>query len=196
MYKTLVEEGFFTDIGNRCRIVRNINSKMSIEINKSGIDETFNNKNFSNNSKNLKLLKLAIVRKLPQIIENGILIKDNVPSYHKNNSTLSFAYIEDKVYIGDSIATVKVTVRKSYQKNKFWVHHVYIENGNGSTSAGTSKSSITAYTTSIANNMIQQSKSYVNTENIEDVSDVKYSIDDSFNDWLDDEELFFISDIE
>lgn len=27
-------------------------------------------------------------------------------------------------------------------------------------------------------------------------SDIRYSMDDSFNDWLDDEELFFISDIE
>ena len=51
---------------------------------------------------------------------------------------------------------------RSTQKNKFWVHHVYIEKDTVSTSAGTTKSSKTAYTTYSANHTLTQTEIKVN----------------------------------
>lgn len=186
VYNTLINDNFFNDIDSESRTVVNKNSNMIIEINKSGIKETFSNKNFSSNSKSLKLLKLATIKKLPEIIENGVLIKDDVRNYHKENSTLKFAYIEHRVVANNNPVKVIVTIRKSLQKNKFWVHHVYIEKDTGSTSVGTSKSSITAYTTSDVNDTVPYDNGIVKP---------KLSVDDTIIDFNDDlfldEDLFF-----
>ena len=186
VYNTLKNDVFFNDIDSESRTVVNKNSNMIVEINKSGIKETFSNKNFSSNSKSLKLLKLATIKRLPEIIENGVLIKDDVQNYHKENSTLKFAYIEHRVVANNNPVKVIVTIRKSLQKNKFWVHHVYIEKDTGSTSVGTSKSSITAYTTSDVNDTVSHDNGIVKP---------KLSVDDTiidFNDdWFLDEDLFF-----
>ena len=67
-------------------------------------------------------------------------------------------------------------MRKSPQNNKFWVHHIYIEKGTERTSAGTSKSSKTAFIPFGATNSISQSENNVNTKNDESSNDIKYSM--------------------
>lgn len=60
---TLNAENFFDDEGGKSKTVINKDSGMVIVINKKGIKETFNNKNYFNYSRNLKLAKLASIRK-------------------------------------------------------------------------------------------------------------------------------------
>ena len=85
-------------------------------------------------------------------------------------------------------------VVKAIPENKYkklWVVTAYIKNKNTVTQALDEKFPRTTSETALAspvfsNTILFQKTSKVNTENVEDVSDVKCSIDDSFNDWLDD----------
>ena len=173
---TLNAENFFDDEGGKSKTVINKDSGMVIVINKKGIKETFNNKNYFNYSRNLKLAKLASIRKIPELIENGKLILDDEKNYHRNNSSIKYAYIVCETKINGKNANIKITVRKSPQNNKFWVHHIYIEKGTERTSAGTSKSSKTAVIPFGATNSISQSENNVNTKNDESSNDIKYSM--------------------
>ena len=173
---TLNAENFFDDEGGKSKTVINKDSGMVIVINKKGIKETFNNKNYFNYSRNLKLAKLASIRKIPELIENGKLILDDEKNYHRNNSSIKYAYIVCETKINGKNANIKITVRKSPQNNKFWVHHIYIEKGTERTSAGTSKSSKTAFIPFGATNSISQSENNVNTKNDESSNDIKYSM--------------------
>ena len=173
---TLNAENFFNDEGGKSKTVINKDSGMVIVINKKGIKETFNNKNYFNYSRNLKLAKLASIRKIPELIENGKLILDDEKNYHRNNSSIKYAYIVCETKINGKNANIKITVRKSPQNNKFWVHHIYIEKGTERTSAGTSKSSKTAFIPFGATNSISQSENNVNTKNDESSNDIKYSM--------------------
>ena len=173
---TLNAENFFDYEGGKSKTVINKDSGMVIVINKKGIKETFNNKNYFNYSRNLKLAKLASIRKIPELIENGKLILDDEKNYHRNNSSIKYAYIVCETKINGKNANIKITVRKSPQNNKFWVHHIYIEKGTERTSAGTSKSSKTAFIPFGATNSISQSENNVNTKNDESSNDIKYSM--------------------
>ena len=173
---TLNAENFFDDEGGKSKTVINKDSGMVIVINKKGIKETFNNKNYFNYSRNLKLAKLASIQKIPELIENGKLILDDEKNYHRNNSSIKYAYIVCETKINGKNANIKITVRKSPQNNKFWVHHIYIEKGTERTSAGTSKSSKTAFIPFGATNSISQSENNVNTKNDESSNDIKYSM--------------------
>jgi len=173
---TLNAENFFDDEGGKSKTVINKDSGMVIVINKKGIKETFNNKNYFNYSRNLKLAKLASIRKIPELIENGKLILDDEKNYHRNNSSIKYAYIVCETKINGKNANIKITVRKSPQNNKFWVHHIYIEKGTERTSAGTSKSSKTAFIPFDATNSISENRNNVNTKNDESSNDIKYSM--------------------
>ena len=83
-------------------------------------------------------------------------------------------YVKQK--INGKNANIKITVRKSPQNNKFWVHHIYIEKGTERTSAGTSKSSKTAFIPFGATNSISENRNNVNTKNDESSNDIKYSM--------------------
>ncbi len=114
----LKDEGFF-DKGT----VRNTNSGMDIRINTKSIRETFGNGNrFQKLAKELKELKVATVRHLPDIIENGVLIEDNVANIHGNKEL--FAYISSDVTIDGKEYRVRITVKKKIGSNVFWIHHV------------------------------------------------------------------------
>ena len=173
---TLNAENFFDDEGGKSKTVINKDSGMVIVINKKGIKETFNNKNYFNYSRNLKLAKLASIRKIPELIENGKLILDDEKNYHRNNTSIKYAYIVCETKINGKNANIKITVRKSRQNNKFWVHHIYIEKGTERTSAGTSKSSKTAFIPFGATNSISENRNNVNTKNDESSNDIKYSM--------------------
>lgn len=118
---TLKREGFFND-----NIVVNSETGMIVRINPRGIKETLGSgKRFQNLPRTLKMLKVATIRKLPEIIEQGILIEDNVGNVHGNNQL--YAYFITQVIVDGEDLYVKVNVRKSTEVNKFWIHNVIIE---------------------------------------------------------------------
>ncbi len=131
VFGTLVDEGFFTDEEARSRTDVNEETGMEIETNKSGIYETFDRDNYGIRGRNIKFIKLATVRQLPEIIKNGTLIEDNVLNSHNNSSNVSFSYIEHEIDVDGTPVTIKVSVKKTPQKNKLWVHSVYTEKISG-----------------------------------------------------------------
>ena len=128
VFSALQKSGFFTDEARVSRVDVNEESGMEIETNKSGINETFSYKNFVINSNDTKIIKLATITSLPSIIQKGKVIEDDVPHTKNANSSATYAYLLGSVSIDNIPVDVKVTVRKSPRKNKFWVHHIYIKN--------------------------------------------------------------------
>ena len=124
---TLEAEGFFTDENSRSRTETNAATGLAIEINRSGIDETFNLGNYIAFSSDKRIAKIATVRMLPQIIREGELIADRVPSSHgKGDRNKKFAYLRGSVVIDGIPVELKLSVKESPRKNKFWVHTVYL----------------------------------------------------------------------
>ncbi len=119
---TLEKEKFFTG-ESRKRIETNLESGMQIEINKSSIDETFSGSNYGRLGRFVKIAKLTTVRMLPEIIQRGTLISD----YHSNAINKKFAYFEYPVTIEGIPLNIKLSVKKSPQKNKLWVHSIYVQ---------------------------------------------------------------------
>ncbi len=126
VFDTLKNEGFFTDEDKNSRIDYNEDSGMVVETNKSGIKETFNFANFIRLGKTKKAIKLATIRKLPEIIKNGKLVDNDVKNYHNDNSSTKFTYIQSTVDVDGNNVLVKIDIKKSPQKNKFWVHRIDI----------------------------------------------------------------------
>lgn len=122
VFATLLEEDFFTDADSRNRIDINEGSGMAVETNKSGIDETFCLKNYGWLGRFKKIVKLATIRELPNAIKYGKLIDDDVRNEHGENRGTKYAYITYDTQVDGIDITIKLTVRKSQQKNKFWVH--------------------------------------------------------------------------
>lgn len=117
----LKNENFFVN-----NVVVNEETDMVVFITAKGIKETLGSgKRFQSLPRRLKELKIATVRSLPEIIRKGKLIEDEVENVHGDNS--KFAYFITTVRINDSNFDVKVSVRKSLQTNKFWIHNVIIE---------------------------------------------------------------------
>ena len=145
---TLTDEGFFTDPVARRRTDVNEESGMVIETNKSGIDETFNLKNYARLGMQKKIIKLSTIRMLPEIIRTGKLITDNVPNQYRDSTNKNFAYIEYEGEIDGIQIALQLDIKKSPQKNKFWVHRIVaIENVSdfpASTNNGTEAGQATA----------------------------------------------------
>ena len=120
---TLVSEGFFTNKEERSRTDVNAESGMHIVTNKSGIDETFNLHNYTRIGMWRKVAKLATIRRLPEIIRDGHMVINNAPNMYGGTATnKAFAYIEHTLEEAGNSITVKLDIKKSPQKNKFWVH--------------------------------------------------------------------------
>ena len=131
---TLEKENFFTDSENRRRVDVNEESGLEIETNKSGIDETFSLNNFVRLGKFKKISKLVTIREIPNAIKYGHLLSDNVDNqYNGADPNKKFAYIEYATQVDGNDIVLKLAIKKSPQKNKFWVHSIYeIENASDS----------------------------------------------------------------
>lgn len=133
VFNTLLDEGFFADEETRSRTDINEETGMVIETNKSGIDETFCLENYGRTGRFNKLIKLATIRELPNAIKYGRLIEDDVKNEHGKNRKTKYAYFEYDTQIDGIDITIKLTIRKSMQKNKFYVHSFQtIKNASGS----------------------------------------------------------------
>ncbi len=122
---TLEKENFFSSGKN---IVTNRDSGMIVEITKDGIRETLGpGKRFAALPRVLKDLKLATLRDLPEIIASATVDTDSANNIHTPNSKVKYAYLNGETTINGIPYVVTVTVRRSQQKNKFWVHEVRTE---------------------------------------------------------------------
>lgn len=118
----LESEGYFGE-------VTNAETGKVIEITKKGIKETLSSgKRFQTLPRTLKELKLATIRKLPEIIRDAHITEDNVKNKHGESS--DFAYFEIKTTINSAPVTISLDVKKTSAKNKFWIHHVDITKEN------------------------------------------------------------------
>lgn len=169
---TLLNKGFFSDDGGRSKTVTNKNSGMVIEITPDGIKETLGKgNNYQKLGREMKINKLAAIEYLPYVLEHGILKNDNVINYHNPNSSVKYAYIESTVTINEKPAIVEVTIRKSLQKNKFWMHKVDIKQNIGSNPTGVQNSKMGYHTSD--NDIISDSVEFVNN-NLK--NDTKYQL--------------------
>ncbi len=124
--QTLTNEGFFENGNN---VVTNAESGMVIGITKKGIKETLGSGNrFQTLTRTLKRLKLMTIRDLPHLIKTAHLIMDNQGNYHNPKSNLEYAYLCNHITLmvdgKESAFDVTITIRKSQQKNMFWVHEI------------------------------------------------------------------------
>lgn len=164
---TLFEEGFFIDKENRSRNDVNEESGLVIETNKSGIDETFSFNNFVRLGKFKKIAKLVTIRELPNVIKKGRMVADDVANKYSNSKNKKFAYIEYATEVDEKEIVVRIAIKKSPQKNKFWVHSIYkIENVSGSP-ASTNKSAEAGHITADTKRILTPKGESVNPQNSE-----------------------------
>ena len=127
---TLTNEGFFGDTGSLQVKVESTGA--IIDIGRKGIRETLGIGNrFATLPRELKLYKLATIRKLPEIISVSELETEDVKNYHGEGKKSTFDYFRASVVINQNPCTVRIAVKKSQVKNKFWMHMIEIENGQG-----------------------------------------------------------------
>ena len=135
IFDTLMSEGFFDEDGKR--FVENADTGIVIEINKSGIEETFGyGRNYAKLPRNMKELKIITIDKIPEIIKYGEVINSK-PSYHNKHqggATVDYTYIKHPVIIDGKEYRVEIDIRKSNVKNKFWVHRIYVNEKNNPSS--------------------------------------------------------------
>ena len=155
---TLADNNFFTDNENRRLTEINEATGMVVELNKSGIYETFNLNNYGRLGINKKIAKLAVLQQVPDAIKKGRVIADDVENVHYDGGNKKFAYIEYDTELDGREISVKLVIKKSSQKNKFWVHSVYTsENASGS-SASTKNSAEAGHITADISNSIPQNQ--------------------------------------
>lgn len=133
----LRSSGFFTNADGKSRTDINADSGMEVVTNRSGVNETFNSSNYAKRSQFIKLMKLLTMPRVAEVIRNGELVADDVENEH-GNPDLKYAYIVGDTEILGTPITMRVAVRKSQGRNKFWVHYIDFqnkENTNGITSA-------------------------------------------------------------
>lgn len=121
---TLSSEGFFDN-----NVIVNKDSGMEIEITKDGIKETLGpDMRFEKLPRKLKELKLLTLRILPTLIEEAKLADSDVNNIHTKQSKLKYSYLSQEITISNETHkekyTISIAVRKSKQKNKFWIHEI------------------------------------------------------------------------
>lgn len=114
----LEQEGFFEEVINE-------ETGMVIEITKKGIKETLGSGNrFQKLTRKLKELKIVFIRSLPELIRKAHLLQDDVINFHGNSS--KYAYFVLDVEINGLSVRIRIVVKKTSAKNRFWLHMIDI----------------------------------------------------------------------
>ena len=109
--------------------VKNEATGMEIDIGKKGIKETLGSgRRFQALPRKLKMLKIATIRKLPILVKRAKLIEDDVIDVHGRDSR--FAYLGIDVKINGILHRITIDIKKTREKNKFWIHGVRITEKN------------------------------------------------------------------
>lgn len=164
VFNTLLKEGFFTDVEKRSRTDVNEESGMIIETNKSGIDETFSLNNYVRLGKFKKIAKLSTIRSLPDAIKYGHVLADDVDNIHNDGDNKKFAYLEYPTVVDGKDITLKLAIKKSPQKNKFWVHSIYTIENVSDSPASTNNSTEAGHITADNGGIIPQPDEKVNSK--------------------------------
>ena len=121
----LREEGFFDEDKKE---IKNNKSEKVIVITPKAIKETLGKgKRFQTLPRELKELKVATIRSLPDIIKEGTLQTENEDNYHDEDLE-RFDYYSTPIDVNGVDAVVRFAVKKGL-KDKFWIHHIDIERG-------------------------------------------------------------------
>lgn len=72
-------------------------------------------------------LKVGIIRYLPILLKEAVSIENDAENYHGEKFNTKYAYLKNEICIDNKIYTVVFDIRKSAQKNKFWMHRVIIK---------------------------------------------------------------------
>lgn len=109
--------------------VKNNATGMEIDIGKKGIKETLGSgKRFQTLPRVIKELKIATIRSLPEIIRKSHLLEDDVLNVHGNDDR--FAYLCLDVEVNGIPFKITIDIKKTKEKNKFWVHNIRITEKN------------------------------------------------------------------
>ena len=120
---TLRANGFFDNNGEKKVVIKE--NGMEVTINRGSIEETFGNGNkYESIPATFKILKLATIEQIPNIIENANVIVENEKNKHDNGKNKTFTYLRGTATIEGKYVPVRITLKISKEKNKFWVHHV------------------------------------------------------------------------
>lgn len=118
----LEQEGFFKEVINE-------ETGMVIEVTKKGMKETLGSgRRYQKLTRKLKELKIAIIRSLPELICKAHLLQDDVANFHGNSSR--YAYFALGAELNGVSVTVRIVVKKTSAKNKFWLHMIDINEKN------------------------------------------------------------------
>jgi len=164
VFDTLLNEGFFTDIATRSRMVTNESTGMDIEINKKGIFETFNLNNYGRLGKFKKIAKLSTIRQIPDALKYGTVIADDIENIYNDGNNKTFAYIEYPTKVNGKDVVLKLAIKKSSQKNKFWVHSLYDVKSVSGSSASTNDSTEAGHITADTDKIVPQKSKGVKRE--------------------------------
>lgn len=105
----------------------NVETNMRIRINTRGIKETIGNGNrFQHLPKDVKMQKIATLRLLPLMLQDGKLIEDDVKNYHGESGD-RFAYFRSKAVLDGCIYDIRIVIRKKVGSNHFYIHHIDTE---------------------------------------------------------------------
>lgn len=118
----LEQEGLFKEVINE-------ETGMVIEITKKGIKETLGSGNrFQKLTRKLKELKIVFIRSLPELIRKAHLLQDDVINFHGNSS--KYAYFVLDAEINGLSVRIRIVVKKTSAKNRFWLHMIDINEKN------------------------------------------------------------------
>ena len=122
---TLRANGFFENNGERKIVIKE--NGMEVTINRGRIKETFGSGNkYESIPAAFKILKLATIEQIPSIIESANVIAENEKNIHNNGENKTFTYLSGTATIEGKSVPVRITLKISKEKNKFWVHHVEV----------------------------------------------------------------------
>ena len=118
----LEQEDFFREVINE-------ETGMVIEITKKGIKETLGSgRRFQKLTRKLKELKIAIIRKLPELIRKAHLSQDDVINFHGDSPR--YAYFVIQAELNELDVRIRIVVKKTSAKNRFWLHMIDINEKN------------------------------------------------------------------
>ena len=106
--------------------VKNESTGMEIDIGKKGVKETLGSgKRFQTLPRVIKVLKIATLRSIPQIIKNAHILEDDVVNIHGKDDR--FTYLGVDVKLNGKQLRITIDIKKTIEKNKFWMHNVRIK---------------------------------------------------------------------
>ena len=144
VYRKLQEINFF-DATTKRRTVENADTGIVVEITRDGIFETFGpEKRYAWLPAELKRLKIATVRYLPDIIKYGEVVDADTDNIHNPKSSVTYTYLEHPITVAGKTLYAVVDIRQSPEKNKFWVHHIHVDTKKGQVLAANADESASA----------------------------------------------------